>query len=298
MRTSDLLVNYCLNDTIPSEPAIICDYFGFHNLENMDIILGIYQDLIKHKGITSNELNKALKNKKLNELIHAKYKNQKSKYYNEFCEKNINVGVSLEKLEDDSDNNSEFEITDDDHCPNCGEKGYLKNNYPNDSAPDCKECLKDICKICSHYKNYERICFQCYSSDNTDNLLKNIKNKIYNYNIFDKNKFNIVGNISINDVKELLNKQNFKCYICNDTIKTINWSPFCCYQFSIDRINDNKPHDRNNILISCYYCNCRHHPNFDQKNKICNSKCHTIKKDNIPYKNNIDDNIIEKFRLK
>ena len=137
MRTSDLLVNYCLNYTIPSEPAIICDFFGFHIIENMDIIFGIYQGLIKHKGITSNELNKAFKNQKLNQLIHAKYKNKKSKYYNEFCENNINVGLSLEKLQDYSDN-SKFEITDHEHCPNCGEKGFLKNNYPNYSAPDCK----------------------------------------------------------------------------------------------------------------------------------------------------------------
>jgi hypothetical protein len=185
-----------------------------------------------------------------------------------------------------------------DNCQNCGEKGYLNKNYPYDSAPDCEKCFKFICKLCSCYRDGGRTCFQCYSSDYTNDLLKNIQKKISNYNIFDENKFNKIGNIQIEDVKELLNKQNFKCYICNDIVKTINWSPYCCYQFSVDRIDNNKPHDRNNILISCYYCNCRNDPRFDQNNKLCNNKCHTIKRENIPYKTDIDNNIIEKFKLK
>ena len=60
--------------------------------------------------------------------------------------------------------------------------------------------------------------------------------------------------------------------------------------------NNNLPHDRNNILISCYYCNCRHHPLFDQHNKICNSGCH-IKSKNIILKKDIDINKINKLLL-
>lgn len=59
-----------------------------------------------------------------------------------------------------------------------------------------------------------------------------------------------------------------------------------------------KPHDRNNILISCYYCNCRHHPEFNQLNKLCNSKCHIIKKENIPLKKDINLDTINKIKLK
>lgn len=110
MRTSDLLVDYCWKSEIPKEPSVICDYFGFNNLENINLILDVYQGLVKYKGISADELNKALKAQKLNQLIHAKYKNQKSVYYNEFCEKKIIVGVSLEPLEDESDDNKEYKI--------------------------------------------------------------------------------------------------------------------------------------------------------------------------------------------
>ena len=63
-----------------------------------------------------------------------------------------------------------------------------------------------------------------------------------------------------------------------------NWKSRCCYQFSIDRLKDDEPHNMNNVLISCYYCNCRHHPSFDQDNKICKSGCHKENKSELPRK--------------
>lgn len=63
-----------------------------------------------------------------------------------------------------------------------------------------------------------------------------------------------------------------------------NYSKSCCYQWSIDRLDNSLPHNRDNILISCYYCNCRRHPEFKQEFKICSSRCHMIKRD-IPYFN-------------
>ena len=95
----------------------------------------------------------------------------------------------------------------------------------------------------------------------------------------------------------LMLKQNLKCYVCDDLVLTTNWRSHCCYQFSVDRIDDNKPHDRNNILLSCYYCNCRIHSLFDQQNKVWKRGCHNENKPNIPTKYDIDKEIIERLRL-
>jgi hypothetical protein len=294
-KTSKLLVDYCYNDEIPKEPELICYYFGINNIKHIDIIFGVYQGLVKYKGVNENELHLALKYNKLNELIHEKYKNNKSGYYDEFCKLKLKVGMQL-KVVDDIIN---YEVKDDDHCPNCGKDGYSKKNSIIDIEPDCNICFNMICKLCSKYdkKNFSRTCLKCISYDETKNLLQNIKNKIKSHNNYDENRFGEIGNVSVDDIKQLLNKQKLKCYICNDEIKTMNWAPYCCYQFSIDRIDDNKPHNRDNVLMSCYYCNCRQHPDFNQHNKICNQKCHTDKKENIPLKNNIDKSIIDKFRL-
>ena len=72
----------------------------------------------------------------------------------------------------------------------------------------------------------------------------------------------------------MLNKQKFKCYICDDMVISCNWKPRCVYQMSIDRINNNEAHNKNNCLISCYYCNCRFHPEFNDINKKCENGCH------------------------
>lgn len=72
----------------------------------------------------------------------------------------------------------------------------------------------------------------------------------------------------------LLYEQNNKCIICHDSLLLINYKQYCCYQFSIDRINNNKPHNKDNIRITCYYCNCKHHNKFSQLNKKCNEGCH------------------------
>jgi len=63
------------------------------------------------------------------------------------------------------------------------------------------------------------------------------------------------------------------------------YKPYCCYQFSIDRINNTLPHN-NNILIICYYCNYKHHKQFTQLHKKCNAECH------IKIAHNNDANII------
>jgi hypothetical protein len=298
--TSELLVKYCYNDELPTNPAVICDFFDGY--ENINLILGVYQGLVKYKGVNANELHKALKSNKLNELIHQKYKYHKSGLYNKFCELNIKVGTPLElndKYEVLDNDILNYNPIDDDHCPNCNQSNYYKQNNLLGEIPDCNKCFNIVCKLCSKYDNkkYSRTCLKCISFDKTKKLLQNIKDKISNHNKYDKNRFGKIGNVSLDDIKELLNKQQFKCYICNDEVKTTNWTSFCCYQFSIDRIDDNKPHDRNNILISCYYCNCRQYPDFNQHNKLCKEKCHIDKKENIPLKNSINKSIIDKFRL-
>ncbi len=123
----------------------------------------------------------------------------------------------------------------------------------------------------------------------TKNEIQIIKKKISSLRFVDSKKFSVKGNMELDDILKLLDKQDKKCYVCNENV-LIEANDYCCYKFSIDRINDDDLHNSNNILISCYYCNCRNHKDFTQQHKICNSGCHTDKKD-IPLKT--DDMIIQ-----
>ncbi len=166
-RTSELLVEFRYLDLIPNNSTVMCDYFGRDNLkneENINWIWGVYEWLVKNKGVSADDLHDALISDKLNELIHKKYKNQKSFYYNKFCELNLKVGTQIDVNDEDLDSDK---IKDDNHCPNCGKEGYYNINKINDSAPDCKKCFKFICKLCSKYdkESYSRTCLKCISRE-------------------------------------------------------------------------------------------------------------------------------------
>jgi len=112
-------------------------------------------------------------------------------------------------------------------------------------------------------------------NEETNNIKKKISNCIHNDTI----NFKIAGDITRDYIYELLQRQNYKCYICDEYILTTGYKPYCCNQFSIDRINNTKPHNKNNVKISCYFCNCKDHYLCDKKEKICDKvdcNCHNL----------------------
>jgi hypothetical protein len=55
--------------------------------------------------------------------------------------------------------------------------------------------------------------------------------------------------------------------MCNDKLTTFLYKPYCCYKFSVDRLDNQKLHNKDNIKISCYYCNCKNHKLYDKQKK-------------------------------
>ena len=81
-----------MTDLLPPVP-VIADYFGWENIsnyENLSVILGLYQGMIKIKGMNKDIVEKAYKNNELDKLIHDAYKVYwASGHYKMFCKKNI-----------------------------------------------------------------------------------------------------------------------------------------------------------------------------------------------------------------
>ena len=91
-KTIDDLLKCCMLDIIPPVP-VVADYFGLDNTDNLDVILGIYQGMLKIKGMDKSIVEKAFKNNQLDKLIHDSYKVYgTSGYYRMFCERNIKIG--------------------------------------------------------------------------------------------------------------------------------------------------------------------------------------------------------------
>jgi hypothetical protein len=145
-----------------------------------------------------------------------------------FCDKKIQIGKTF--------NNKNIvdiqEIYDDNHCPSCNSINYL-----NLKSYECYKCLNNICELCNYYDDKTKI-YTCNKCENP-NLETVINKKINECKKMDKD-----CNINFNDIKELLRKQKFKCYICNDTILTSNWFSDCLYQMTLSKINITLPHNR------------------------------------------------------
>jgi hypothetical protein len=170
---------------------------------------------------------------------------------------------------------------------------------------DSKRCLDSFNLIRTMLDNKEKLLKEITGNKIIDYQLKyksidisHIKSKILLHKLFDKNRFGIEGDIQTEDVIELLFKQDFKCYICNQDVIINNISTRCFYQYSVDRIYEDLPHNRDNVLISCFFCNC--YTRMDEigfsRNKVCKGECHN--NDNYIVKSNIDHiKIYEKFGL-
>ena len=283
-NTVNLLFDAVLKGSSIITPVFV-DYFGMNNDQHYTVIYGIYEGLIKYKGISKKLIENCFMTNRLDELIHKKYTYHKSGYYNDFCKKNIKIGNTY--YFDKNEKMKLMDIFTDDFCPSCDTGGYYTKNNMNlliPNAPtDCFKCGVSICKLCSNYDNINRTCL-CYKCEHP-NIKVSIKNKISGYNRNDMEKFGVVGNVKPEDIVLLLNKQKFKCYVCDDAVLTFGWKPYCLYQFSVDRIDNSLPHNRDNVLISCYYCNCIGYfmndldCNENKKYKICDNYCHCEKRD-------------------
>lgn len=177
------------------------------------------------------------------------------------------------------------------------DKKILKFDETKDEEK-CKFCKKYISLEFIFYdeKSNSYICKKCLPKICGQSIFR----KLENYELFDLEKFGRKGTISENDIIELFFKQKFLCYICDEPFLIYNWRKYCLYQFSVDRINDFKPHDRENCLISCFYCNCRVNKNFNKFNdriKKCNDHIHKKINENILWKHEISKEKINKLLL-
>ena len=95
VKTIDDLVKYCMQDKMPTMP-VIADYFGLDNVAHLSIILGLYQGMIKIKGMDKAIIEKAYKKNELDKLIHDSYEIYgTSGYYKMFCDQNIILKQAL-----------------------------------------------------------------------------------------------------------------------------------------------------------------------------------------------------------
>jgi len=111
-----------------------------------------------------------------------------------------------------------------------------------------------------------------------DDFSKKFYNKLRDYRRVDKLKkekypINNEGleTIKLTDAKKLIHElKTDLCEGCNCKM-LFNYTPYCVYQFSFDRIDNTKIHAKSNLRIVCYNCNSSGYGSIKQS---CSRGCH------------------------
>ena len=90
-------------------------------------------------------------------------------------------------------------------------------------------------------------------------IITHIKTKLSSYKQQDilKKKFSIDDFVSYNDTIALLNDSNMKCYYCACETYLLYEIVREMKQWSLDRINNDIGHNKNNLVICCLECNLK-----------------------------------------
>jgi hypothetical protein len=91
----------------------------------------------------------------------------------------------------------------------------------------------------------------------TAHIKKCITKDIRNLKHKDAERWGVEGSLSTGAMYNQLCKQNYQCYIC---ARIVSWGPTssCKKQvtdFSINRVNNNLPHNQDNVAVTCLHCN-------------------------------------------
>lgn len=124
------------------------------------------------------------------------------------------------------------------------------------------ELLRQISQ--SFYKTKENNAIKEHKVINDNNkerqmIVSHIKTKLSSYKQQDilKKKFSTQDFVSYSDVITLLNDSNMKCYYCSCETYLLYEIVREMKQWSLDRINNDIGHNKNNLVICCLECNLK-----------------------------------------
>lgn len=105
-------------------------------------------------------------------------------------------------------------------------------------------------------------------------IISKIKRNIRNNNRTDIKNLGREGALTFDEFTEKMRSQNNKCYVCQQEFK-YDGESWCYFFPSADRLDNKKVHSKENIAVSCFFCNVRSWKQIDEKKcGICKAPGH------------------------
>jgi hypothetical protein len=100
-----------------------------------------------------------------------------------------------------------------------------------------------------------------------ETMHKHIRAKLCGYKSQDvrKNIFSVEEFISLESTVDLLRKCELKCFYCNDMVKILYKQVRESSQWTLDRIDNSRGHNTDNVEISCLSCNLKRRTMYHER---------------------------------
>ena len=120
-----------------------------------------------------------------------------------------------------------------------------------------------------------------YTNKITEVIIKQINKKISGYKQQDllKKRYNEIEFLDFENVINKLIESELKCYYCKSNLLILYDIVREIKQWSVDRIDNDLGHDKNNFHISCLECNLQRRKKTD-KNFLFTKQLNIVKKEN------------------
>jgi len=129
-------------------------------------------------------------------------------------------------------------------------------------------------------------------------VISKIKRNISHNNLRDSKKFGIKGSLTYDDFIDKIKEQGNKCYICLQEFQ-YNGKQWCYFFPSPDRIYNYSSHHKDNVAVSCVFCNIRNFKQISEKNcGLCEGLNHIHTGDIITKSNLFRDLGNNNYRIK
>ena len=116
-------------------------------------------------------------------------------------------------------------------------------------------------------------------------VVSKIKRNIAGNNRKDLQKYRVKGTLTYDDFIDKIKEQGNKCYICLQEFQ-YNGRQWCYFFPSADRIYNSIPHSKDNMGVSCMFCNIRMFKQISEKRcSLCEGLNHVYDGDIITKSN-------------
>lgn len=99
---------------------------------------------------------------------------------------------------------------------------------------------------------------RCLSMKQSEWIVSELEKKLEGYKRQDERKNRKYKYpVQLRDLCEMFQKEEYRCHYCRELLSVIHRETRCPSQWSLDRMDNDKPHDIDNLVLSCYACNIR-----------------------------------------